>query len=94
MFVAALTLELRIPGCHSLKQKRSRIKSLIARLHREFNISVAEIDHNNNHQRAMIACAAVSNDAQHARNMLARIPAWIEKNRPDLQLIDEHYAIL
>lgn len=94
MFVATLTLELRIPGCHSLKQKRSRIKSLIARLHREFNISVAEIDHNNNHQRALIACAAVSNDAQHSRKVLARIPAWIEKNRPDFQLIDEQYTIL
>ena len=94
MFVAALTVELRIPGCHSLKQKRSRIKSLLARLQREFNISVAEIDHNDNHQIATIACAAVSNDAQHAQKLLARIPAWIEVNRPDLQLLDEHCVIL
>ncbi|MCJ7708279.1 MAG: DUF503 domain-containing protein, partial [Anaerolineales bacterium] len=43
MHVGALTLELRLPGCSSLKQKRSRLKPLLAALHREFNLSAAEI---------------------------------------------------
>lgn len=94
MHVAALTIELRIPGCTSLKQKRSRIKPLLARLHREFNISAAEIGQNDNHRMAVIACVVVSNDARHVQRMLAGIPAWIDKHRPDLQVIDDHITLL
>ena len=94
MHVAALTIELRLPGCNSLKQKRSRIKPLLARLHREFNISVAEIDHNDHHQLAVIACVVVSNDVRHVQRRLAGIPTWIEKHRPDIQVIDDHITLL
>lgn len=89
MHVVALTVELHIPGCSSLKQKRSRLKPLIARLRREFNVSVAEIDHNDQHQSAIIACVVVSNDARHAQRTLSAVPAWIERNRPDLMLVDD-----
>ncbi len=44
MSIATLTIHLHLPICSSLKEKRGRIKPLIARLHREFNISVAEMD--------------------------------------------------
>jgi uncharacterized protein YlxP (DUF503 family) len=43
MIIGILTLQVQIPGCKSLKEKRSRLKPLIARLHREFNISVSEL---------------------------------------------------
>ena len=42
--LATLTIHLHLPTCGSLKEKRGRIKPLIARLHREFNVSVAEMD--------------------------------------------------
>ncbi len=94
MHVATLTIELRIPGCTSLKQKRSRIKTLLARLHREFNVSAAEIEHNDNHRTAVIACAVVSNNARHVQRLLASIPRWIETHRPDLQLVDDQIMLL
>jgi uncharacterized protein YlxP (DUF503 family) len=94
MHVAALTVELRIPGCTSLKQKRSRLKPLLARLQKEFNVSVAEIDLNDHHQLAVIACVVVSNASGHAQRMLAGIPKWIETHRPDLQIIDDHITLL
>ncbi|NIS83162.1 MAG: DUF503 family protein [Anaerolineales bacterium] len=94
MHVAALTLELRIPGCTSLKQKRSRIKPLLSRLHREFNVSAAEIDHNDHHTSTIIACVVVSNDSRHAQRLLTGIPGWIERNRPDLQLVDDQITLL
>jgi len=43
MSVGILRLSFRLPDCHSLKEKRGQIKPVIARLHREFNISVAEV---------------------------------------------------
>ncbi|MCA1725487.1 MAG: DUF503 domain-containing protein [Thermomicrobia bacterium] len=39
--VARITLEL--PGAHSLKEKRSVVKSLLARLQNRFNVSAVEV---------------------------------------------------
>jgi uncharacterized protein YlxP (DUF503 family) len=94
MHVAALTIELRLPGCHSLKEKRSRMKSLLANIHRHFNVSAAEIDHNDNWQLATIACVVVSNDQAHTQRVLDGIPSWIESRRPDLQVIDDQIMLL
>ena len=94
MHVIALTIELNLPGCTSLKDKRRRIKPLLTRLNREFNLSTAEIDHNDHHTSTVIACVAVSNDPRHAQRVLAKIPGWITKYRPDLQVIDEILTVL
>jgi hypothetical protein len=94
MHIGTLTIELYLPGCNSLKQKRSRLKPLLARLHREFNISAAEIDHNDQHRSALIACAIVSNDVKHVQRVLEKIPDWIENYRPDLQVVDQHFMLL
>ncbi len=94
MHVAVLTIELRLPGCASLKEKRGRLKPLLAGLHREFNVSAAEIDRQDSHTAAVIACAVVSNDGTHAQQVLDGVPAWIESRRPDLQLIDEQLVML
>ena len=41
-----LTIELYVPGITSLKEKRGVVKPLIARLRKEFNVSVAEVGDN------------------------------------------------
>lgn len=88
MHVGALSIELYISGCSSLKQKRSRLKPLLIRLGKEFNVSAAEIDLNDLHRAAEIACVTVSNDPRHVQKMLETIPPWIERQRPDLQIVD------
>lgn len=93
MHVAALTIEIHIPGCHSLKQKRGRLKPLLARLHKEFNISTAEVGGNDNHTFAVIACVMVSNDHKHVQRALDRIPGWMERHRPDMQIVDHELYI-
>ena len=94
MHVGTLTIELHIPGCDSLKEKRSRLKPLLARLHKEFNISAAEIDAHDRHRVAVVSCAMVSNDARHIERVLDKIPRWIEKHRPDLQIVDDQMMFL
>jgi len=94
MHVGALTLELRLPGCLSLKEKRSRLKPLLAALHREFNISAAEIEMNDNHTLAVIACVAVANAKPHVERVLGGVPGWVEHHRPDLQVIDHQINFL
>ena len=88
MHVGVITIELHLPGCASLKSKRGSLKPLLAGVHKEFNVSAAEIDHHDSHTLATIACAVVSNDARHVQRLLGKIPAWIERRRPDMQLID------
>jgi uncharacterized protein YlxP (DUF503 family) len=92
MHVCALMIELHLPGCASLKEKRSRLKPLLNALHREFNISAAEIDQQDRHQLSSIACVIVSNDGRHAQRVLSKIPSWIESRRPDVQVIDSEIS--
>ena len=94
MRVGILTLEILIPGCSSLKEKRRRIRPLLARLHREFNISVAEVDQQDTWQNAVLACALVSNDNGYTQRSLQKVVRWIETSWPDLTLVDEHIEVL
>lgn len=94
MQIGVLTIQLQFPGCKSLKEKRSRIKPLIARLHREFNISVSELDHLDDWDEAIIGCAIISNNHQFSESSLQSIIHWINKNWPDVSLIDDHIEII
>ena len=94
MHLGLLTLHIHLPGCKSLKQKRSRLKPLIARLQREFNISVAEVDYLDKWQDTIIACALVSNDNGHTQRSLQKIVHWIEAYWPDVDLINEQIEII
>jgi uncharacterized protein YlxP (DUF503 family) len=92
--IAALTIHLHLPPCASLKEKRGRIKPLIARLHREFNISVAEMDLQDKWQEAVIVCAMVGNERGHLESALQNVAKWIERNWPDGDVIKEKVEII
>ena len=94
MPIGLLTLSIQIPGCQSLKEKRSRLKPLITRLHHEFNISVAEMDAQDSWSYTILACALVNSDLDHTQRSLQIISTWIEKHWPDVQIIDEHLEII
>ena len=81
--IATLTIHLHLPGCASLKEKRGLIKPLISRLHREFNISVAEMDLQDMWQEAMIVCAMVGNDHAFLQSALQNVAKWVEGNWTD-----------
>lgn len=94
MSLGLLTLHLYIAGCTSLKEKRRRLKPLLHRLHREFNISVAEVDYQDSWQEAVIACAMISNDNGHTQRSLQDVTRWIEKSWPDVTLLDDRIEIV
>ena len=62
MPVGILSLYLYLPECKSLKDKRGKIKPILSRLHREFNLSVSEMGHQDSWQEAVIACSLITND--------------------------------
>jgi uncharacterized protein YlxP (DUF503 family) len=94
MIVGVCTIQLHLPANGSLKGKRAALKPLLARLHREFNVSAAEIDQQDSWQESMIAIARMSNAAAQAEQVLNHAVSWIELNRPDVQLVDWQIEIL
>ncbi len=94
MTIGVLTLQLQLPGCRSLKEKRSRLKPLIARLHREFNVSVAELAHLDSWDEATIGCALISNNHQFSESALQSVVHWLGRNWPDVTLVDDHIEMI
>lgn len=94
MTIGVLTLQLQLPGCKSLKEKRGRLIPLITRLHREFNISVAEINRQDVWDEAIIGCVMISNAHQFSERSLQTIIHWLTKNWPDISLVDDHIEII
>ncbi len=94
MPIGVLTLQIQLPGCKSLKEKRGLIKPLLARLHREFNLSVAEMERQDVWDEATIGCVMISNDSQFLERALQIIVNWLSKNRPEFTLIDDHIEII
>jgi len=94
MHIGICTIELRLPGNGSLKGKRSVIKSIVTRVGREFNVSIAEVDAQNIWQRAVLGVACVSPSADYAHGQLERVVQWIELNRPDIELLGYEIEML
>ncbi len=82
MVVGVLTIEIHLPECHSLKDKRRVIKSVADRLRGRHNISLAEIDAQDLWQRAVIGIAAVSLHQQHVETLFERITMEVESQIP------------
>lgn len=59
MLVGTMTAQMYMHGIGSLKEKRSIVKSVIGRLQSRYNVSVSEVEHQDNK-----TIAVVGNDSQ------------------------------
>jgi len=64
MIVGVMTAQLHMQGVTSLKGKRGIVKSVIGRLKSRFNVSVSEVDHQDQKRSAVIGIALVSNETR------------------------------
>lgn len=94
MTIGLLTLHLHLPGCSSLKEKRGKIKPVLSRLHREFNVAAAEIDLQDVWQDTIIGCTTISNDTAQNQRLLQQVVDFTERNWPDLPLIDHRIEMI
>jgi uncharacterized protein YlxP (DUF503 family) len=88
-----LTLELHFPGARSLKDKRQALRSLEQKIRNRFNVSIAEVEHQDLWQRARLAVVAVNTDHSHLESTLASV-AGEAGNARDALLVDSHTEIL
>ncbi len=82
MRVGVLVLEIFLHGCGSLKEKRRVIRSIIERARSRFNVSVAEIEHQELHQRAGLAFASVASNEEPLRRLFDRLVDLAEQAAP------------
>ena len=73
MPIGVLTLELHLPDAHSLKEKRMVVRSFKDRLRARFNVAVAELDHQDLWQRAVLGVVSISNDQKTLEALFERI---------------------
>ena len=90
MIIGTCLVDLRIPGCRSLKDKRQTIKSLKESIRRKYNVSIAELDHQDTWQRTLIGVATVSSDARFANQVISKVVDEIESN-VNVEVIDYSY---
>ncbi len=84
MIIGACEITLHLPECHSLKDKRQVIKSVMARVRNQFEVAIAEVEDQDLWQSAKLGVSCVSNSKQHANEILERVQRYIEETRPDV----------
>lgn len=87
MVIGVRSWELHLAGAHSLKDKRSVIRSLKDRLHNEFNVSVAETGRHDAWQHAELTVALVATDRRHAESVLESVDRMVASN-PYCRIVD------
>ena len=92
MIVGSLRVRLLVREARSLKDKRQVVKSIKDRLRNEFNVSVAEVEAQDNRQLVVLGLAMVSNEADHVRAAFGQILAAL-RGHPVAELLDHDVEV-
>lgn len=77
-------VECKLYEGHSLKTKRSIVKRMIAKLRKDFNVAVAELDYQNLWQRIKLGIVTISNETVHAEQIIQEVLKVID-SYPELE---------
>jgi len=86
VFTGTLALDLLLGDVHSLKEKRSVVRPVVAELRKKFEVSAAEAGHLDLHRRALVGVAVVAADAAHVRDVLDACERLVA-GRPELEVL-------
>ena len=86
MFTGSLALDLLLGDVHSLKEKRSVVRPIVAELKRKHDVSAAEAGHLDLHRRALVGVAVVAADARHVRDVLDACERLVAA-RPEVEVL-------
>lgn len=80
MIIETLEIQLYASWVHSLKEKRMIVKSLIAKIRNQFNVSVAEVKDQDVHQSIVLGLACVAGNTALADSIMDHVLTFIETN--------------
>ncbi|MGW6546502.1 DUF503 domain-containing protein [Streptomyces massasporeus] len=86
MYVGTLSFDLLLGDVHSLKEKRSLVRPIVAELQRKYGVSAAETGNQDLHRRAEIGLAVVSGEPGHLTGVLDRCERLVA-GRPEVELL-------
>ncbi|MEW5701030.1 MAG: DUF503 domain-containing protein [Candidatus Zixiibacteriota bacterium] len=85
--IGSVRMVLRLPGCRSLKEKRGILRRFLEGTRRSYGVAIAEIDAQDEWQRAVIEAAAVANERAHLHSVLTHVVQ--DADRPgEMNLVD------
>jgi hypothetical protein len=87
MLIGTLKVRLLLRESRTLKDKRQVVSSIKDKLHNSFNVSVAEVEAQDNRQLAVLGLAMVSNETQHLKKALGQIVEAL-RCHPVAELLD------
>lgn len=87
MRVAALRVEIRLPGAQSLKAKRATLRPIVEGLRKLGSYSVAEVDGHDYWQRATLGVALVARDGRALDMQLNKITGYLD-SRHEIEVLD------
>ncbi|MDQ6895240.1 MAG: DUF503 domain-containing protein [Actinomycetota bacterium] len=89
MWIGWLELDVMLGDVHSLKEKRSVVRPIVAELQRRFAVSAAEVGDQELHRRAAIGAALVAADRSHVVEVLDAVERLVA-GRPEVDLLSAH----
>ncbi len=84
---------LHLPGCRSLKMKRSVVRSLRDRMIGKFRVSAAETDLQDRAGMAELTASVVSGQRRHAESVIAHLDAFVRSD-PRVHVVESEIAFL
>ena len=94
MVVGVCRVRLHLPENGSLKGKRRVVKSIIGRVQHQYAVAIAEVGDNDLWQMAELGVSCVSNDPQHANEVLSKVVDFIAGSNDEAIMVDYQLEIL
>jgi len=79
--IGLLLLDCYISESQSLKDKRRILSSLSERLRRQFNIAIAEVEYQDQWQRAQLAIVTVNTNWRMLQSSMSKLIEYIDRDR-------------
>jgi uncharacterized protein len=86
MYVGVLSLDLLFGDVHSLKEKRSLVRPIVAELRKRYDVAAAEAGHLDVHRRSLVGVAVVAADKAHCVEVLDACERLVA-SRPEVELL-------
>ena len=93
MYVGAVEFDLLLGDVHSLKEKRSLVRPIVAELRRRFEVAAAEAGHADLHRRSLVGVSCVAADHGHVVDVLDRCERFVAA-RPEIELLSARHRML
>ncbi|KSU73954.1 DUF503 domain-containing protein [Pseudarthrobacter enclensis] len=86
MWIGWIEFDVLLGDVHTLKEKRSVIRPLLAELKRRFDVSVAEVGDHSQYRRAQLGAGLVAGDRAHLVEVLDAVERFVA-GRPEVELL-------